>query len=203
MKKLISLLLVLVMALSLAACTSGNAGETTGTTTEPTTEPTTAPTTEPVVTGPATALEAMETIWNGWNFEYKDYFMGGGYTNMVNGMPGAVETTDTDALQALLYVPEANWADIQSAASVMHAMNANTFTAAAFNVADAAAFAGIMKDTLLANQWICGSPELLLVYTVGNTVLIAFGTADNVNSYRTAVTTAYADAVSVFDGAFA
>lgn len=202
MKKLISLLLVLTMALSLAACANGDANETTESTTEATPEATTEATTVPVVTGPATALEAMETVWNAWEFEYKDYFMGGGYSESTSGVPGAIETTDTESLQYILYVPEANLGDVQSAASVFHAMNMNTFTAAAILVSDASAFAATMQDTLLNTQWICGAPETLLVYTVGDScVLYAYGAADNVDGYRTALTTAYPEAVTVFDGA--
>ena len=197
MKKLFALLLALVMMMSLVAC--GETPETTA----PTTTPTTAPT-EPAIQLPESALKMMETIWAAWEFEYKDYFMGGGYTNMVNGAPGAVETTDVDSLQFLFYVPEANIANVQSAASAMHGMNANIFTAAAFQVEDAAAFAATMKDTLMSTQFVCGSPAYLIVYTLGNGyVVYSFGETENVESFRTALTTAYADAVSIFDGPMA
>lgn len=202
MKKLIALLLVLVMAVSMVAC-GENPDTTPSTEGTTTTTPTTAPT-EPQIQLPASALEMMETIWAAWEFEYKDYFMGGGYTNMVSGMPGAVELTDTDALQFLFYVPEANVADVKSAASALHGMNANVFTAAAFQVEDAAAFAATMKDTLMSTQFVCGSPAHLVVYTLGNGyVLYSFGDTENVESFRTAVTAAYADAVSIFDGPMA
>ena len=214
MKKMIALLLVLVMAVSMVACgenpdtnpsTQGTQGsEPTSQPTEPTSQPTepTSQPTEPQIQLPASALEMLENIWNAWEFEYKDYFMGGGYTNMVSGVPGTVETTDTDALQYLFYIPEANLADVQSAASALHGMNANVFTSAVFQVSDAAAFAATMQETLLNTQFVCGSPAHLLVYTLGNEyVLYAFGDTENLDSFRTAVTTAYADAVSVFDGA--
>ncbi len=182
MKKIISMMLVLAMALSLAACAPSGSDETTA-----------AP------AGPASALEVMETIWNAWDFEYKSYMMGAGN---VQGAPGALDAADTDTLQYMLYVPEANLADVQSAASVTHMMNANTFTAAAFLVKDASAFAATMKDTLMNNQWICGFPETLMVYTLGNNcVIIAFGAEENLSGYRTTLTGAYKDAVSVYDGA--
>lgn len=191
MKRVFSVLVICVMICGLfAGC--GSAQDPTNDTTP----------TAPQIQLPATALEMMQTIWAAWEFEYKDYFMGGGYTNSVSGMPGAVETADTDALQFLFYVPEANMADVKSAASALHGMNANVFTAAAFQVEDAAAFAATMKDTLMNTQFVCGSPAHLMVYTLGNGyVLYAFGDSENLGSFRTAVTTAYADAVSVFDGA--
>lgn len=191
MKKIISVMLVLAMALSLAACAPSGSNETTGPN----------ETTTPAPAGPATALEVLETVWNAWDFEYKSYMMGAGN---VEGAPGAVETTDTDTLQYLLYVPEANLADVQSAASVTHMMNANNFTAAAFLVKDASAFAATMKDTLMNNQWMCGFPETLMVYTLGNNcVIIAFGIEEDLSGYRTTLTGTYKDAVSVYDGPLA
>lgn len=202
MKRVFSVLVICVMICGLFAGCRSTQDPTNATTTAPTETTTVPSTTAPQIQLPATALEMMQTIWAAWEFEYKDYFMGGGYANMVSGTPGDVETTDTDALQFLFYVPEDNMADVKSAASAMHGMNANVFTAAAFQVEDAAAFAATMKDTLMNTQFICGSPAHLMVYTLGNGyVLYAFGDSENLDSFRTAVTTAYADAVSVFDGA--
>lgn len=206
MKRVLSVLMICALMCCLfAGCNNAEPTPSTNPSTNPSV-PSTTPSvpTEPQVQLPASALEMMETIWNTWEFEYKDYFMGGGYTNMVSGIPGAVELTDTDALQFLFYIPEANLAEVQSAASALHGMNANVFTAAAFQVADAATFAATMKDTLMSTQFVCGSPAHLLVYTLGNGyVLYAFGDTENLESFRTAVTTAYADAVSVFDGPMA
>lgn len=209
MKRVLSVLVICVMICTLfVGC--GNKQDTTTTPsnstndTTPSTEPSsTAPSsTAPEVQGPASALEMMETIWAAWEFEYKDYFMGGGYAEMVSGMPGAVTPEDTEALQFLFYVPEANMADVQSAASVMHGMNANVFTAAGFQVEDASAFATTMQETLMNTQFVCGSPAHLLVCTLGNNfVLYAFGDTENVEGFRTAVSSAYGDMVIVFDGA--
>lgn len=214
MKRVFSVLVTCALACSLfVGCTSkqdpNNTTNAPGNTTNVPNNTTNTPnnTTNPVGTTapetelPASALNVLESIWAAWEFEYKDYFTGGGYANMVSGAPGAVETTDVDALQALLYVPEANLADVKGAASVMHGMNANVFTAAAFLVDDVAAFAATMKDTLMNTQWICGSPASMMVYTLGNEyVLFAFGDTENLDSFRAALSDVYADAASVFDG---
>ncbi len=210
MKRVFSVLIACVMICCLfVGCgnqdTTTTPNNSTNDTTPSTDPSSTAPSsTAPQVQGPASALEMMETIWSAWDFEYKDYFMGGGYTEMVSGVPGNVVLEDTDALQFLFYVPEANMSEIQSAASVMHGMNANVFTAAAFQVADAAAFANTMKDTLMSTQFVCGSPAHLLVCSLGdNFVLYAFGDTENIDSFRTAVSTAFPNATTVFDGAMA
>ena len=187
MKKLFALLLALVMMMSLVAC-----GEETPETTAPT---------EPAIQLPESALVMMQTIYDAWDFEYKSYFMGGGYTNPVDGAPGAVEATDTDTLQFLLYVPENCVADVLDAASYCHAMNYSVFTSATFKVADAAAFCAKLKEGLDSTQWMCGIPEYLMLYTLGNEyVLFVMGTAENIEAYRPALQAAYPDAVAVFDG---
>lgn len=193
MKKLFALLLALVMMMSLVACGNNNP-------TDPSTDGTPAPTDPPVVL-PASALEMMENIYNAWDFEYKAYFMGGGYTNPVDGAPGAVAATDTDTLQYLMYVPEACLTDVLDAASYCHSMNYSVFTSGTFKVADAAAFCTKLKEGLDNTQWMCGIPEYLMLYTLGNEyVLFVMGTAENLEAYRPALQAAYPDAVAVFDG---
>lgn len=213
MKRVLSIVFVCVMLVGmLAACgttepTTGATNPSTNGTTAPTvapTEPTVAPTTaptEPSVQLPASALEMMQTIYDAWDFEYKAYFMGGGYSNPVEGAPGAVDATDTDTLQYLMYVPEACVADVLGAASYVHSMNYSVFTSGAFKVADAAAFCAKMKEGLDSTQWMCGIPETLMLYTLGNEyVLFAMGTAENMDTFRPAVQAAYPDAVAFFDG---
>ena len=184
MKKLFALLLALVMMMSLVACG------------EKPTEPS-----EPEIELPESALAMMQTIYDAWDFEYKSYFIGGGYSNMVEGAPGAVEATDTDTLQYLMYVPEACLTYIQDAASYCHSMNYSVFTSGTFKVTDAAAFCTKLQEGLENTQWMCGIPEYMMIYTLGNEyVLFVMGTAENLEAYGPALKAAYPDAVSVFDG---
>lgn len=209
MKRVFSVLVVCVMICAMfAGCGSTQQDPTTtgtpaGTTTVPTTTPsTTAAPTQPAVQLPASALEMLTNIVDAWDFEYKAYFMGGGYaTGMVEGAPGAVDATDTDTLQYLMYVPEACLTDIQDAASYCHSMNYSVFTSGAFKVTDAAAFAANLKSGLDGAQWMCGIPEYLMIYTLGNEyVLFVMGTSDNLAAFSPALKTAYPDAVAYFDG---
>lgn len=207
MKKLIAMLLAMVMMMSLVAC-----GENTdGTTTVPTnpsnptnpsepTEPTEP--TNPAIQLPASAQEMMQTIYDGWDFEYKAYMYGGGPTTPVDGAPGALNLTstdDTDFLKYVLNVPEANVGDVVSA-SDLYGMNMNSFTAVALQVNDAAAFAAVMEQVLTTSQFTCGVPEQLLMYTLGNGyVLYAIGTADNMTLFSGAVTAAYPEVVEILN----
>ena len=185
MKKFTAMLLVLVMALSLAACNGGN------------TTPET--TTEPVVAGPASALEVLQNIWALYADDQKFFAMGGDFNNPVDGAPGAVDVTVVDFLTYNLLIPEAEQANVTEAASLIHAMNANTFTCGAYKVADVAAFAEAMKEAILNNQWMCGFPERLLVVNVGGVVVVAFGVNDAMTPFQTHLAEAYAGAETLID----
>ena len=176
MKKITALLLVLVMALSLAACNTN----------------TPATTTEPTVAGPASALEVLENIWAQYAEDDKFFAMGGDYEAPVDNAPGAVNLAVADFLTYSLLIPEAELAGVTEAASLMHAMNANTFTCGAYKVADVAAFAAAMETAVMGNQWMCGFPETLIVASFGgNYVLVAFGINDAIDPFLANLQAAY------------
>ena len=188
MKKFTAMLLVLVMALSLAACNGGN------------TTPET--TTEPVVAGPASALEVLQNIWALYADDQKFFAMGGDFNNPVDGAPGAVDVTVVDFLTYNLLIPEAEQANVTEAASLIHAMNANTFTCGAYKVADPAAFATAMQAAVQGNQWMCGFPEKLVVASFGGGyVLVAFGVNDAMTPFMTNLKAAYPAAELLVDEA--
>lgn len=181
MKKIIALLLALVMTIAMAACApAANNNETT-----------TAPvetTTEPAVTI-ASALEILETVWGQFGDDEKFFVMGGDFDAMVDGAPGKV--TNKDFMSSNLIVPAEQVANITDAAALTHGMNANTFTGAAYAVADAKAFATAMQSAIQGNQWICGFPEKLVIAEVGGYVVVMFGHGDAVTPFQTKLTAAY------------
>lgn len=181
MKKIIALLLALVMTIAMAACApAANNNETT-----------TAPvetTTEPAVTI-ASALEILETVWGQFGDDEKFFVMGGDFDAMVDGAPGKV--TNKDFMSSNLIVPAEQVANITDAAALTHGMNANTFTGAAYAVADAKAFATAMQTAIQGNQWICGFPEKLVIAEVGGYVVVMFGHGDAVTPFQTKLAAAY------------
>ena len=213
MKKIIALLLVAVMAMGMAACgaTQEAAPTTTAAANNDTVDTTPADTTPadttPADTTPAaaenTASAVLSTIWGKYAEDEKFFAMGGDFNAMVDGAPGVVDVTNTDFLQASLLVPEAQWASVTEAASLIHGMNANTFTCGAYVVADAAAFAEAMKAAIQGNQWMCGFPETLLVANVDGVVVVVFGLNDAVNPFQTHLTEAYANAEILINEAIA
>ena len=189
MKKIIAMLLALTMLVAFAGCNNTTAPETTEGTNAP--ETTAAPETTEAATGAASALEILETTWNLFGEDEKFFVMGGDFENMVDGAPGAVNVAGVDFLMGNLIVPEAETANVTEAASLIHAMNANTFTCAAYAVADVQAFADAMKTAIQGNHWMCGFPEKLVIAEVGGYVVVMFGHGDAVNPFQTKLTAAY------------
>ena len=164
MKKIITLVLVLVMTLSMVACVPTNNNETTG---------------DNTVSGPASALELMSNVWAKFPEASKFPVMGGDGDNANWEGPGIVTLPGAEG-NALwnLYVPDNQLANITEAATLMHAMNLNTFSSGTLKLADgadAAAVAKALSDAILSTHWMCGFPERMIVVSVGNYLVVAFG----------------------------
>lgn len=201
MKKLIALSLVLVLAVMAIACDPKT--ENPSATQEPSATEEVTQTAEPATTTEPTAAsngatELLVNIWAAFDESQKFAVAGGDAENAVMDAPGAFSTADAEALDATLAVPADAAAYIDEAASLMHMMNANTFTAGAFHVKDAAnqaAFVEALKTNVLNRQWMCGFPDTLVIYTIGEYVVSAFGEATNIENLKANIVTAYADAV--------
>ena len=193
MKKIISLVLACVMMLSLAACGENKPAETTPATTE-----------APAVTVES-SLAVLESIWALYGEEEKFAVIGGKMESPVDGAPGNYDMAYAENLTWNLLVPADQLANIDEAATMIHMMNANTFTCGVVHLTegtDAAAFAQVMRDAIQGNQWMCGFPETLTVTVIGGEyVLIAFGVNDAMNPFMTHFGEAFADANILFNEA--
>ena len=135
--------------------------------------------------------------------------MGGSGDTMSFEGPGAVAITDTDTINYVLLVPAEQTANVADCASMIHAMNANSLTIAAFKVTgDVDAFVEAQKNAVLGNQWMCGFPEKLVIATVGDYVVMCFGKAgvedptfNPVGDFVAALTTAYPAATVAVEAA--
>ncbi|MBR2042484.1 MAG: hypothetical protein IJ945_08975 [Oscillospiraceae bacterium] len=185
MKKFLALVLAMIMVLSFAACGNNE-------------EPSEENNAETVTVG--SALEVLETVWAEFGEDEKFFAMGGDYDNMVDGAPGAV--SNADFLAGVLYVPAET--EVSEAAALVHGMNLNNFTAGAYKVADAAAFAETMKSSIAGVQWICGMPEKLVIATLGSEyAVVVFGVNDAVNPFEEKLVSAYPAAEIVCSEAIA
>ena len=200
MKKLFALLLATLMLVAFTAC--GNE------TTEPTNDDTAATTTTapaPEAEPAPAPLEVLNTVWNNYDEANKFFAMGGDYGTLVENAPGAVDVTNYDNFGGLLVCPAEAAGMIDDAASLVHSMNANTFTGAAYHLADASnkdAFVTAMQDAINGNQWMCGFPDKLIIAVVGGEyVLLTFGVNDAINPFETKLAAAYPDAVIAYNEA--
>ena len=146
------------------------------------------------------ALVLLETVWGTYGDEEKFSAAGGDFQeeNMTMDAPGNFGVEDTAALDSVLGLPESAAGKIDHAASLMHMMNANTFTCGAFHVADAAdvsAVADALKDNIMNRQWMCGFPDKLVIITAGDYVISAFGNQELIDNFRDKTLAAYGSAV--------
>ncbi len=189
MKKLLCAVLALTMTLAMTACSGNSTPETTA--------PAAPETTAPSANLPGSALEVLETTWNAYGEDEKFAIIGGSMAAPVDGAPGSYDLADENISFNLL-IPAEQLGNVTEAASMIHMMNANTFTGAAYRLAEgvtAADFAAAMQEAIQNNQWICGFPEELTITAIGDQfVVIAFGAADLMTVFNGHLTASYPEA---------
>ena len=186
MKKLTALTLAAVLALGLAAC--GKTAEK-----------------EPEATGPETALDLMNTVWESYPEEERFAVIGGdfGEENNKDGAPGVFGIEDAEALDNVLGFPTAMADQLVDASSMIFMMNANTFTAGAYHLksdADVNAVAEQVKENVLARQWMCGFPDKLLIFTDGSYLVSVWGKTEMVDPFRDKLAAAFPNGSIYYDG---
>ena len=150
------------------------------------------------------ALTILNAIWNTYSDEEKFPAAGGDSEHAVDGAPGSFDASNADNLSYLLTFPADDASLIDSAASLVHMMNLNTFTCGAFHVADAnnvARLADDLRTTIQAKRWMCGFPDKLIIVTVGQSVLSVYGNEELVNTFRDKLLASYSAATAVYDEA--
>ena len=189
MKRIVSAVMALTLLLTMTACGSKKQEETV-----------------PVVEAPASALEVLETVWEMYGDNDKFAVIGGDMGSPVNDGPGNYNLSDENIGYTLL-VPAEQLKNVTEAASMIHMMNANTFTCGVYRLADgisAADFGNAMKDAVMNNQWMCGFPETLVIENVADTyVLVAFGVNDAINPFMNYFKVAYPESQTLVREAIA
>lgn len=150
--------------------------------------------TVPAYPMPASALEILETVWADYAEEEKFSIIGGNIEANIMDAPGNYDMTYAENMTWNLLVPSDRLANVEEAASMIHMMNANTFTCGAFKLTGttAADFGAAMKDAILNNQWMCGFPDSLLIRNFGDTyVVVAFGVSDAMTPFEKHLSTVY------------
>ena len=174
MKRTIAIVLSGLLMIGLIGC--GKKAETPGDTTV----------TEAVAATDATDL--LTQVWNSYDDADKFTIGGGDYGNIVMDAPGKFDVSMVEDLDAMLGLPQSSASMIDDAASILHMMNANTFTAGAYHVADTANQQAVMdslKENIMNRQWMCGFPDTLIVAKVGSEYVVsAFGNAEIIENFK-------------------
>ena len=189
MKKIVTLLLAVAMLLTLVAC--GNGSKDTTANGEETTASQAVESKDP--------LTVLQTVWASYGDDEKFAVAGGDMSEENSKMdePGVFSLENKEELDATLGLSAEAAEKVDSAASLVHMMNANTFTCGAFkvkNAEDVASLAEQLKDNILKRQWMCGFPDKLVVASVDDVVLAFFGKNDNIDTFKAKLTEAYASA---------
>lgn len=185
MKKFLALMLAVICVFSLAAC-----GKESGSDAD-------------VEVAVADATELLTTVWDTYEESESFYAMGGDYVTIVDNAPGKFDISDAESLDSMLGVPADAVGYIDDAASLVHAMNANTFTGGAYHLSDAGnqqAFADALKENIINRQWMCGFPDKLIIVAVGDEYVVsAFGAADIIDTFKTKLSTSYGVATVLYE----
>lgn len=142
---------------------------------------------------PADAVTALSDVWAAYGEDEKFFAMGGDYNNITDNTPGTFDVTAVEDMDAMVGIPADAAAMVDDAATLLHAMNANTFTGAVFHVKDGedvGEFANLVKENILNRQWICGFPDKLTIANMNDQyVAVAFGAADIMSTFEGHLTT--------------
>lgn len=142
------------------------------------------------------SLELLTAVWDSYGEDEKFSAAGGDMSeeNMTMDAPGTFSVDDAAALDATLGFPGADAGKIDDAASLMHMMNANTFTCGAFhlkNQEDAADISNAIKDNILNRQWMCGFPDKLVIVKADDYIVSFFGENEIVDTFKEKLSAAY------------
>lgn len=143
----------------------------------------------------------LDGVWSTFPEEEKFPVMGGDFGAPVDGAAGEFNISDVENAVATLHITEDSLKLVDKVATITHAMNANTFSAAAYHLADAANVTTLvdsLKDSIKSTQWMCGFPDTLIIYTVAEEyVVAAFGNAEAIASFKTKLATVYGESATL------
>ncbi len=178
MKKIVSMILIGLMTAVLAGC-----GQKAATSTNSYNQ----------------AVEILDVIWDSVPEENKFACFGGNVSSPEENKPGTLLATDTDSLGYMALWPESLNGNVDDAATLIHMMNANTFTGVCIKVKGVKAdeIVNTVEERITTNQFMCGFPEKLVIATSGDYIFYAFGATDIISDFLEGVNKVEGAAVKV------
>lgn len=146
------------------------------------------------------AVLVYNAIWNSYNENDMFAAIGGDFSNPVDNAPGKIDTANADTLVNQFYIPEDMIGTLDDVASLMHGMNANTYTGIVAHTSQPEAFADAIKNNIMGVDWVCGFPDRLVVADLSDGyVAYAFGEASIMETYVAQLQAAYPSANIIHD----
>lgn len=151
-------------------------------------------------TGAQSALEILDTVWATYAEDEMFSVMGG--TGTMNEPDSVAIEGNESFIENDLVFPAESLELVDDVASLIHMLNANTFTCGVFGVTDAENIASIaegIKDKVVNNQWLCGFPQKLVISEVGDYIVSAFGNEEIIDIFQSKLESSYADAELLYE----
>lgn len=147
---------------------------------------TTTTTQKPVEPEYKDSLELLNKVFTSYNANATEetmlYVAGGNPDNFDTvsfDSPAKFVALENSSYNFHLGYPESELSKLEDASSMYNMMNANIFNCYALKLTsttDVNAFANTLKDNILARQWICGTPEKLVIISCpGNYLVVIWG----------------------------
>lgn len=158
---------------------------------------------EPAEITIASPSEVINSAWALFSEDEKFPVAGGDFSSGELYEEAAPFSLDNPAeLDRLTGFPAAEISKIDSAASMIHMLNTNTFSAGAFHVTagtDMDALCQSIKDNVLSRRWMCGFPDKVIVAKVGDYIVCAYGLNETVDPFVAHLSEAYSFTTIAFD----
>ena len=186
-KKILAVILALVAVITVFAACGGGEGKTEASSFE-------------------SPVAVLDTVWAKFTENLGDdekFATVGGLDYENSTGAGALDVADVETLVGTFGFPEAEAANVDAVASIMHAMNGNVFTAVAFHTAegaDMAAIAESYKTALTERQWWCGQPDGFALIKADAEYMIAVYAQQPLEGFKTAALAAIEGAEIVAEG---
>lgn len=158
---------------------------------------------EPAEVKISSPSELINSAWALFSDDEKFPVAGGDFSSgdVVDGA-GPFSLDNPDELDRLTGFPASEVGKIDSAASMIHMMNTNTFSTGAYHVVegtDTAALCKSIRDNIASIRWMCGFPDKFIVAEVGDYIVSAYGLEDLIDSYVKHMSEAYPFTTIVFE----